>query len=372
MAQTYDIAVLGATPSGCAAAYHLSRKGLKVALVEAPGVFNECPLMDWAPKEFFRLGGLPKNLASAAKAVPFEGVQYHDAKLARQVDYAPRAIAGYFLRPASLIKALSAAAVKAGAKTCSMKNRPAIHLDEEVTRLVGAVQVTAKVLMIAQGSPFDVLGDLAMPVRTAPRSSFVAAALDVPLPSKAAARKIAGALHVVELKERSEMGMFFVADGTLHLRVISSSVATGTRAAELSGLVAGLQKAGVLPADLALNRARGAVWYPPAGEALELETHVAKRCMLVGTAGGFADTITGQTLAPSVRSAIIAADIAAAALDSADIQDAMMRFKTEWRKTLADYLRPPSTSLHMLLPLLFVNSRIVSKFTRALLYGENI
>ncbi len=372
MAQMYDIAVLGTTPAGCAAAYHLAKLGLKVALVESPGAFNECPLMDWAPKEFFKLPGLPKGLAAAAKASSFDAVQYHDAKLARQVEYAPRVIAGYFLKTSNLIKALSSAAVKAGAKCFSMKNRPAMHLDEEIVRLLGSVQVTARMLLIAQGSPFDVLGDLAMPVRPATRSFFVSAALDIPLTHKAVAKKIGGALHVVELRERSEMGMFFLSEGVLHLRVISSSTATGTRAAELSSLVAGLQKADLLPADLALERAKGAVWYPPAGEALEMETHVAKRCMLVGTAGGFADTITGQTLAPSVRSAIIAADIAAASLDSADPQDALMKFKTEWRKSLAEYLRPPSTSLHMLLPLLFVNQRIVSKFTRALLYGENI
>ena len=49
-----------------------------------------------------------------------------------------------------------------------------------------------------------------------------------------------------------------------------------------------------------------------------------------------------------------------------------MKFKNHWRKNLADYLRPPNTSLQMLLPLLFVNQQIVAKFTRALLFGETI
>jgi hypothetical protein len=62
----------------------------------------------------------------------------------------------------------------------------------------------------------------------------------------------------------------------------------------------------------------------------------------------------------------------AAALARPRVQDELMRFKTAWRKTLADYLRPPNTSLQMLLPLLFVNRQIVPKFTRALLLGENI
>ncbi len=128
----------------------------------------------------------------------------------------------------------------------------------------------------------------------------------------------------------------------------------------------------MLPADLPLAKAAGAVWYPPSGMALELETHVAKRCMLVGTAGGFVESITGQTLYPGVKSALIAADIAHAALDHARVQEELMKFKNHWRKNLADYLRPPNTSLQMLLPLLFVNQQIVAKFTRALLFGETI
>ena len=77
-------------------------------------------------------------------------------------------------------------------------------------------------------------------------------------------------------------------------------------------------------------------------------------------------------MAPSIRSVVIAADVAMAALKSKDPQDTLMRYKNEWRKRLADVIRPPSTSVHMLLPLLFVNTRLVTRFTRALLYGENI
>lgn len=373
MSQLYDIAVLGATPAGCAAAYYLARKKLRVALIDSPRTSSECPLSDWAPREFFSLPHLPKGLARDCRAVKFTGIHYHNADLNKEVKFVARATAGYFVRWGQLTKVLSAAATAAGARLCTMVNRPAIHLGEESVRLLSSSQVTAKILLIAQGSPHDVLGDLALPVRTVQRSSFVAAGLDIPMGAKAlAGGRMGDGLHVVESKEQSELGMFFQSDGSLHVRVVSSSVATGTRAAELVGMMAGLQKAGILPPNLPLDRAKGAVWYPPAGEALELETHVAKRSVLAGTAGGFADTITGQTLTPSVRSAILAADAAIAALGAKDPQDALMRFKSDWRKELADYLRPPSTSLHMLLPLLFVNQRIVTKFTRALLYGESI
>ena len=121
-----------------------------------------------------------------------------------------------------------------------------------------------------------------------------------------------------------------------------------------------------------MGRAGGAVWHPPAGVALELETHVAKRCLLMGTAGGFAESVTGQTIRPSLESALLAAETAMAALESPDTQEKLATFKTAWRKKQSSYLRPPSTSLHLLLPLLFVNQSIITRFTRSLLYGESI
>ncbi|NLW86414.1 MAG: hypothetical protein GXY38_06020 [Planctomycetes bacterium] len=371
MIHLYDIAVLGATPAGCAAASYLARKKADVVLIDAPGGANESPLMDWAPRDFFSLRGLPRDMAKACKAKPFKNVRYYDAMLARQVDYTSRATAGYCLKPSVLIKSLTANAIAAGAKTVDAGQHPAIGLSEDMVTVIGKTQVRAKVLLVAQSNPAEVMSDLAMPTRPSARTSFVVAALDVPL-GDAKHPRLDNMMHIVESKERSELGMFFVYQKTLHLRVVSSSVATGTRAQELSTLLGGLQREGILPATLSIDKAKGAVWFPPAGEALEMETHVAKRCLLAGTAGGFADTITGQTLSPSVRSAIIACDVAMEALKGGDLQNTLGKFKSEWRSELAESLRPPSTSLHMLLPLLFVNNRIVAKFTGALLHGEPI
>jgi len=373
MAHIYDVAVLGHTPAGLAAACYLAGKKCDVAVVDAPALSAECPLADWVPRTIFRIPGLPKGLAHQAKALDFHRVCYHSADLTKEVEYRSRTAAGHFVQVATLIKALHTAATKAGAKVRPSTTAPAIRLEEDHIELIGSRRTVARFLLIAQSRPNDVLGELALPLRAVPSASVLVAGLDVPLPArKAGLRNLANALHVVELRERSELGAFFLTDSVVHLRVISNSVASGTRAAELSGMVSGLQQAGRLPTDLPLGRAKGAVWSPPAGVALELESHVAKRCLLTGTAGGFVESITGQSLAPSIRSAILAADVLLEAMASDEPQDTLMKYKTSWRRSLADYLRPPNTSLHMLLPLLFVNQRIVAKFTRALLYGENI
>ncbi len=373
MAKTYDVAILGATPAGLAAAYALAKDKADVVVVDAPQQDIESPLAEWLPKTFFSLTGVPKGLPKAAKARAFRRVCYHNAALEKQVDYRARSTAGHFVQMASLVKAMKSAASKAGATVRSSTTNPAIRLDEDHVELLGSRPARAKFLIIAHSRPNDVLSELAMPLRAIPDRSLLVAGLDVPVSGKRVDTQIPpGEMHVVELPERSELGLFFEANGVLHARVISNSAAAGTRAAELSGMLTDLQQAELLGPNLPLGRAKGAVWSPPAGAALDLETHVAKRCLLTGTAGGFVESITGQSILPSVRSSLLAVEIIREAAAADNPQDTLMKYKTAWRKILADYLRPPNTSLHMLLPLLFVNQRIVSKFTRALLYGENI
>jgi len=372
MSRIHDVAILGACPAGLAAAYHLARSGLDTVIVDGPHQATESPLADWAPAALFRLPGLPKGLLRNAGALRFQRVCFHDAAMARSAEYRARGPAGYLLSAGRLGQALRAAACKAGARVRPSGTPPAIELTEDAVRLLGTTQVRARLLLIVHNRPSDVLADLALPTRGRAGTPLTVAALDVPLPATPLRRGVAGALHVVGTGEQSELGLFFQARGVLHLRIISGSRASGNRAKELSAMVAAGQQAGVFPADLPLGRAKGAVWSPPAGAALEVESHVAKRCLLAGTAGGFAGSITGQTLAPSIRSALLAAETAAAALRSSEPQNALTRFKTSWREPLAESLRPPSTAIQMLLPLLFVNRKLVPRFARALLCGESM
>ncbi|MCD6304178.1 MAG: FAD-dependent oxidoreductase, partial [Planctomycetes bacterium] len=322
MSNLHDVLILGASPAGLAAAYYLAGKGADVFVLDAPRQNTECPLYDWLPRTFFRRAYLPPDLADKARARTFARVLYHNAALDSEVEYRARTAAGYFVHAPHLVKALRSAATGAGARIRTAKSFPSIDLKEETVELVGPQTVRGRILMIAQNRPNDILGELAMPLRSVPEGNLLIAALDVPLGGRKASfpAERGGVLHVVELPERTELGLFFRADGVLHLRVISNSAASGMRAAELSGMVNGLQRKGLLPGGLPLSKAQGAVWAPPAGVALELETHVAKRCVLVGTAGGFAESITGQTLAPSIRSAILAADVVLSALASSDPQ----------------------------------------------------
>jgi flavin-dependent dehydrogenase len=274
---------------------------------------------------------------------------------------------GYFLNPKALVASLTAAVQKAGAARRKLPLNPVIELHEEFVRLRTARRNTqARLLLIAQGQYSRYNSALGMPGRVAAASSLTVAGLDAPRKRPAESD---GVLHVVEMPERSELGLFFLHGATAHLRLVSSSSAVGTRTQELTELAAALQTGGLLD-GVQLERARGAVWTPPAGIALELETHVAKRCCLIGTAGGFADSTTGQTLGPTILSAVLAATMAENALAADPEQPTLTEFDHAWQASLATWLRPPSTPLRMLLPLLFANERIVGRFSHTLLHGE--
>ncbi len=370
--RTYDVAILGLTPTGLAAARHLGRNGCDVVVIDGPVENTECPLAEWVGRDFFTQAHLPKSLAASCRAKPFKLIRYHSAELDRQVEHKVRSAAGYFIRAGDLTKAMRAAATKAKVKVRREPIRPVVHLEEEGVRLAGITQTRARLLLVAQDLPSRALAELGLPVAHVTKSHMSAAAVDVPVRVTGAWAKLRGILHVVASPHQGRMGMFFIVGPLLHLRAVTRRPSSGDASDALSTMITRLREAAIFPGKLALGRARGAVWHPPAGVALDMETHAAKRCLLAGTAGGFVETITGHTLLPSVRSGILAAQTALAALQSKDPQDTLMSFKVSWRKALADYIRAPNTSLQMLLPLLFANRRIVGKFTNALLYGQDI
>jgi len=374
MARTYDIAILGATPAGLAAGYQLASDGCSVVLVDCPADGDECPLSDWVPADLFGLNGVPKSLARRCGAESFRAVRYHNVDLDRNTEHRSRSVVGYFVHPDKLRQLLAADARKAGVSFRKALAAPEIELMEDGVVLAAARRTKAKLLLIAGGSATEAVGALSMPNGGTFPSNLGVAGLDIPL-TPAAAKKIADkTLHVVEAPRRTDLRMYFASGKTLHVRVLSESRGEGPGVGELSGLLGSLQSAGLLPDRLALGKASGAFWRPQAGVAMEMNSHTAKRCLLTGSAGGFAASVTGQTLYPSICSALLAAKCVAAAIKKPPkvLQDQLLTYKSAWRQALGRYLCPPDTNLQMLIPLLFANKRVVPRFTKALMKGERI
>jgi flavin-dependent dehydrogenase len=371
MTDPYDVVVLGATAAGYVAAIRLAGKGLRVVVVAAPAKRVESPLADWIPNDLLRASSEIKSVRAQVLEESFRQVCFHSAKLDQEATFVSRATLGYFLRAGVLLEALAAKAARAHVERLELPESPVPALGESLVTLRGAQAVQAKLLLWAQDEPANVQAQLGLPGRSVPVNQVTIAGLNVPLP-KGQDHGLAHALHVVTFPAPEQLGMYFALDGLLHMRVISTRGSEPADVSSLTQLVIRLQEAGLIAARLSLSRSCAAIWQPPGGVALELEAHLAKRTLLVGTAGGFASALTGQTLDPSIRSALVAADVAATALKARQVQDGLAAFKGQWRESLAGRIRLPETALRMLLPLIFTNKVMADRFARSLLYGESI
>lgn len=110
----------------------------------------------------------------------------------------------------------------------------------------------------------------------------------------------------------------------------------------------------------------------PRGAALEMETHVAKRALLIGDAGGFVASFGHEGLYPALWASRIAADVAHRALASAHPQDTLAEFDSLWRRDMVEHLRIPNTDLRFLIPLIFSNAVMAKKLAAAFVTGTNI
>jgi len=374
--------VLGASAAGYVSALALAAKGRDVIILDVPGSATESPLADWMPADTFGLCRPLRAVRTAGTDGAFRAVCFYSSDLGRQAAYRQRSIAGYVLRSTALLKALDRAAGAAGVSRLRPRQAVEVHLEEHAVALsAGTRTVRAALLLIARDRPAEVVARLQLPVRAVPTAALTVFGLDAPIGRGKCRGALGGALHVVALSEGERFGMFFTAGPMLHVRIVARAyTASGEHAGpappvqpdELAELIGRLQKADMLPPRLELNKAAAALWRPPGGVALELETHLAKRTLLVGTAGGFASALAGQTLDPSIRSALVAADVAERALRSDRPQEVLAEYKTQWRDLLADRIRPTGASLQMLMPMVLANKAMAQRFARALLYGENL
>ena len=379
MPTAHDIAVLGATPAGYVAALTLAGRGHSAAVVDCPASPTESPLADWMPAELLKTCPALKAVAAAGADGPFRAVQFHSSDLAREAVFRQRTHAGLFLRRARLIRAFEARARKAGVRIVRSRRPVRPELDEGFVTLDTKPRLRAGLLLVAQGGPAEAIAGLGLATRAAPPVRMTVWGIDVP----SRGRPTDDALHVIAFEEFDRLGMFFRAGDVLHVRIVStrrahpaprgreaSDGAVGANA--LGDLIARLQQAELLPGKLNLGKSTAAAWAPPGGAALEMESHLAKRTLLIGTAGGFASAMSGQTIDPSVRSALVAAEVAGEALASDGVQEALADYKKRWREPLADRIRPPGTTLRMLMPMVLSNKAMTARFATALLRGEGL
>jgi len=302
---------------------------------------------------------------SAAKcgATEFAGLGLHTWDLRKETLVQDAALTGWAVDRAAFDHALVQLATSAGASWFAALQPQAAALRDDRIEMTMADKTTVRgrMLIVADGldSPTARLAGIpsAGQLPTLPESLYVEAPL---------AAKTVGV--DVFLAAGRGAGLATLVRSGRHAR-LSMTVREGGAAAtaQFSALCAAMQNAGMLPAGAELTPTRHKL---PAGAALEMETHIGKRALLVGNAGGFVTSFSGEGVYPAMKSGWIAAEIALRAAKAAVPQDELAAFAQAWRAELGEYLRPPSTDLALLLPLVFSNAQMSKRVAKAFLMGQ--
>ena len=360
--ELFDLVIVGAGPAGTAAALRGRELGATVCVVEAVRFPRPRVCGGWTgPAGVAALRKLGVEARNAG-AVEFSGLRIFSIDLKKSAAVKDKDLSGWIVDRAKLDSALAARAKAAGAELRFGAAVEGVTLSEEraTLRLGDGATVTGKILFIADGvrSATARLANLPAAGRLAEAAHFAyaegsaikgAVGLDVAI----GAGRLVQIATIVRGPDRTRLSLASRAkpDATLEsFRAVAQATAgLGIAPAELSA-----PSAGVLPL----------------GAALDIESHVGKRCILIGDAGGFVATFSGEGIFPALRSGEIAAEVACKAIKSRWVQDELAGFGDAWRSQLADYLRMPNTDLSLLMPLVFSNAQMSARVARAFLLGQ--
>jgi geranylgeranyl reductase family protein len=376
----YDVVVVGSGPAGACAAKFLADAGATVALIDGAKFPRPKACAGWVSAKVVAEFPFLDAVRRAVKAAPFRRLIFHSPDLKQSAEFASRAAAGFIVRREKFDAALLRQAVKAGAKAILGKRVAAIEAGEQAVAavLASGTRVIGRILVGADGVHSTVAKAVGLRARWELLQLVVCCVKNIPLTARQQKACPAGAIHV-SLGYGRASGYAWAFPGSGHI-----SVGVGVRGGESHQVRAlydawarGLQEKGLLPrGNCAADPSGAAV---PAGAALEFESHVGKRTVLIGDAGGFASAATGEGIYPGIQSAAIAAKCVLKALDAdrkrakgIHCQDELQTFKSLWRQTMAPHLQMPNVNVAFLLPLIYTNQEIADRFGRAFLFGDNL
>ncbi|MGD8452675.1 MAG: hypothetical protein PVJ57_12725 [Phycisphaerae bacterium] len=360
----YDLLIAGATAAGAAAAIHGQQLGLRTLLIDTGPDGRPPDALDW-------LG--PKGTALCAQAgvdlktLPaseFSGVELRSWDLQRQRKVDEAELCGWIVSRAAFVQGLCGVAQQAGAELAGPSRPVDVALGEEHVTLTaeGGGEFRGRLLLVADGPAAPTAGLARLPA--AHRSENVAYGADLVL----AATTDEVGLDVIIGARRTPQVTTIMRDGRhVHVSLMTRDTEPPI-AAQFEEFLGRAREENLLLADAA----QPVYGLTPAGVALDLETLVGKRCVLVGEAGGFAAAFSRESLYPEMTSGWIAAEACQRALAAKVPQDELLSFSSGWRTELAEYLRLPHTDLALLMPLVFENPQMSARVARAFLLGQGL
>lgn len=361
--ETHDLIIVGAGPAGATAALRGRQLGASVLLLDRAEFPRPRSCAGWispAGVAFAQQCGLT---AKRCGAEPFGGLTLHTWDLKKQTRIDDAEFGCWAVDRAAFDQALVKLAIEAGATWFAALHAERISLRDDRIELTMADgrSVTGRMLLIADGceSATARLAGIAAAgtLPTVPECLFVETPLDKPISS----------LDVFLMPGRGT-GLASLVRCGRQARLTIINRETGPAAAQSTqSLLAALRQSGMTPTGANPPPTRHKL---PLGAALELETHIGKRSLLIGNAGGFVAAFSGEGVYPAMKSGWVAAECAVRATAAKLPQDELAGFAQAWRGAFGDYLRPPNTDLAMLLPLVFSNAQMSKRVARAFLLGQ--
>lgn len=361
-AELYDVLVIGGGPAGSAAGIAAARRGLRVLILERGSTPLPGPCAGWfgpASRQLCVELGVPVDTLGGQACATFALRSWN---LEQHVPVRDPELRGWLTPPARLASALLAAAQAAGAevRTSHAVTRLTLAETDSTAELADGRTVTGRVLIVADGQDSGVAGQAQL--QPAHRVGGELQRVGVRL----ACREQTPSIDILlGPGRRVQVGVLVRGPDGGHLELLVRNGDDPGRA--IQPILEGLRGHGVEPDPQHATPVSGPAL---AGTALEMDSHVGKRALLVGAAGGFVAAFSGEALYPALRSGVLAGEAAAAALAAPVLQDALAAFSADWRTDLAEYLRMPNTDLGLLMPMVFGNAQMSRRVARAYVLGQ--
>lgn len=377
----FDVLIVGAGTSGATAAALCARKDLSVGLLDirpSPRVSDQSVWINAEARDLLEQCGA--DIDSVGRQ-PVGGLTFCSADFEKTISSEFETPLAYVVNRAELENELIEAAVAAGASLQAGKRVETLDVMEETVRLTleGESHIEGRFLIAADGARSSMARQLGLVGSAAP--SCWCAQADVTVSPGSKNKPAAGGPSVTMVLGMIESrGVGTIIHQADRVAIRLAGPGTATEIGEFfDEFVSDARQAGLLGKDVdAEGRCEKGFWHEPmiepipVGMAIELESHVGKRSLLVGDAGGFAASISYEGIYPGMWSAAVATEVIADAAAGETGQDILGEFDGRWRLAMADYLRMPNTDLHFLLPLVFSNQQMADRMAAAILSGKNI
>lgn len=362
--ETCDVLVIGSTPAAAVAAIRARQLGLGVVRVsQAPAVESGDPAC-WVNRDCVKLCESIGLSREALGAREFSGLSLYSPDFRRQTSVEADGIGGWLATEATVRSALLAAADAAGAKAIdgTIGGLDVGHQDVVAT-LTNGGRIEARVVLADDGVQSAAAALVRLEAAGATGRSPCCVCLTTAAPPSLADLSV-----ILNAGHNANIGYVVRVGKRAHVGMLSRTTETPIET-QFAAFRGGLETAGLISAD---GERAVSTFASPAGVAIDMHSHVGKRMLLIGEAGGFVAAFSNGRLYAAMRSGWLAAEIAGRAMGAPVVQDALAAFETAWRTELADCLRLPNTDLSLLMPLVFSeNKQMACRVARAFLLGEH-